>query len=70
LEIIGECARAMSEEGRERYPEIPWSDVIGLRVLLAYHYHHVDPDQVWTIATGEVPAPAARLRAKAPDVQR
>ena len=26
------------------------------RALLAHHYHRVDPDQVWTIATRDVPA--------------
>jgi uncharacterized protein with HEPN domain len=55
LEIIGEAARAMSDEERSRYPEVPWQDVVGLRTVLAHHYHRVDPNQVWTIATVEVP---------------
>jgi uncharacterized protein with HEPN domain len=55
LEIIGEAARALSDEGRARYPEVPWPDVIGLRTVLAHHYHRVDPSQVWAIATIEVP---------------
>jgi uncharacterized protein with HEPN domain len=54
LEIIGESARAMTDGGRARYPEVPWSDVIGLRTVLAHHYHRVDPDQVWTIATKDI----------------
>jgi|SRR4030095_3018718 uncharacterized protein with HEPN domain len=62
LEIIGESARALSDEARARYPEIPWSDVIGLRTVLAHHYHRVDSDQVWTIATKAVPALVAQLR--------
>jgi uncharacterized protein with HEPN domain len=61
LEIIGESARAMTDGGRARYPDIPWSDVIGLRTVLAHHYHRVDPDQVWTIATKDVPALLDRL---------
>jgi uncharacterized protein with HEPN domain len=56
LEIIGESARAMTDGGRAQHPEVPWSDLIGLRTVLAHHYHRVDPDQVWTIATGDVPA--------------
>lgn len=55
LEIIGESARAMTEGGRARYPKIPWSDVIGLRTVLAHHYHRIDSDQVWTIATSDIP---------------
>jgi uncharacterized protein with HEPN domain len=55
LEIIGESARAMSDDGRSSLPAVPWADVIGLRTLLAHHYHRVDPEQVWVIASVEVP---------------
>jgi uncharacterized protein with HEPN domain len=66
LEIIGESARAMTDSGRAQYPEIPWSDVIGLRTVLAHHYHRVDPDQVWTIATKDVPKLLDRLGTRRP----
>jgi uncharacterized protein with HEPN domain len=56
LEIIGESARAMTDAGRAKYPAVPWADIIGLRTVLAHHYHRVDPDQVWTIARDHVPA--------------
>lgn len=55
LEIIGEAANSLSEEFRGRHPGVPWRDVIGLRVVLAHHYHRVDPGQVWVIAASEVP---------------
>jgi uncharacterized protein with HEPN domain len=61
LEIIGESARSMSEEGQGRYADVAWSDIVGLRTLLAHHYHRVDPDQVWIIASVEVPLLAERL---------
>ena len=62
LEIIGESARALSNEARAAYPAVPWSDVIGLRVVLAHHYHRVDPAQVWALAATEVPRRAEELR--------
>lgn len=43
LEIIGESARAMSNEARSAFPDVRWADVIGLRIVLAHHYHRVDP---------------------------
>ena len=46
LEIIGESANSLSDEFRARYPDVPWRDIIGLRVVLAHHYHRVDPTQV------------------------
>lgn len=61
LEIIGESARAMTDAARAAHPEVAWSDVIGLRTVLAHHYHRVDPDQVWVIAHDEVPRLAEAL---------
>jgi uncharacterized protein with HEPN domain len=61
LEIIGESAQAMSAQARSSYPDVPWRDVIGLRVVLAHHYHRIDPAQVWTIASTEVPRLAKQL---------
>ena len=39
LEIIGEAASAMSDEGRSDYPAIEWRDMTRLRIVLAHHYH-------------------------------
>jgi uncharacterized protein with HEPN domain len=64
LEIIGEPANSLTGEFRARHPDVPWSDVTGLRIVLAHHYHRVDPNQVWTIATVEVPLLADRLRSE------
>ena len=60
LEIIGESARAMSDEARARYAEVAWSDIIGLRTILAHHYHRVDPAQVWGHRQRTRPAPRRR----------
>jgi uncharacterized protein with HEPN domain len=64
LEIIGESASSLSEQFRAAHPDVPWSDIIGLRIVLAHHYHRVDPNQVWAIAAGEVPQLAEHLRQK------
>jgi uncharacterized protein with HEPN domain len=55
LEIVGEAARALSDECRAQFADVPWSDIVGLRTVLAHHYHRIDPNQVWTIAAVEVP---------------
>lgn len=62
LEIIGESANSLSNEYRAQHPNVPWRDIIGLRIVLAHHYHRVDPNQVWVIATTEVPQLAGQLR--------
>jgi uncharacterized protein with HEPN domain len=55
LEIVGEAATALSDEGRKRHPDVEWHDIARLRIVLAHHYHRVDPELVWTFATVEVP---------------
>ena len=62
LEIIRESANSLTDSFRAQYPDIAWRDIIGLRIVLAHHYHRVDPNQVWVIAETEVERLAERLR--------
>lgn len=55
LEIIGEASNRLSEEFKERHPNVAWRDIGALRIRLAHHYHRVDPEQVWVIAAEHVP---------------
>lgn len=55
LEIVGEASGSLSDEFKETHPGIAWRDVAALRILLAHHYHRIDLDQVWEIATMSVP---------------
>jgi uncharacterized protein with HEPN domain len=61
LEIIGEASNAISDEFKGDHADVPWRHVVNLRHLLAHHYHRVDIDQIWTIATIHVPAMAEQL---------
>lgn len=63
LEIIGEAAHALTPATTDRHPDVPWRDIGRLRVVLAHHYHRVDPDQVWTIAIHHVPVLVGALGA-------
>jgi uncharacterized protein with HEPN domain len=38
VEVIGEAARLVSEETRQRAPEIPWALITGMRNVLAHDY--------------------------------
>ena len=49
LQIIGEAARAMPEEVRERATNVPWSKIIGMRHILAHDYFQIDTDIVWDV---------------------
>lgn len=61
LEIIGEAARRISEETRRAYPELPWSDMIGMRNILIHEYGDVDMLIVWKTVQTELPAIVAKV---------
>jgi len=55
LEIIGEAASKVSSETRERFAEIPWQDVVGMRNRLIHGYFDVDIDRVWDTVNIDLP---------------
>ena len=54
LEILGEAATSVSTATQERLSAVAWRDISRLRIVLAHHYHRIDPDQVWSMATQDV----------------
>ncbi len=42
LEIIGEAARRISDKTQKRFPDVPWSDMIGMRNMMIHDYDDVD----------------------------
>ena len=42
LEVIGEAAAKVTEKTREAHPELPWSQMTGLRNRLIHGYDAVD----------------------------
>lgn len=72
LMLMGEIARAMPQELRDRYPEVPWRRMQGFRNIAVHQYFAVDLAVVWKLATEDVPELATLtmniLRAEFPDV--
>ena len=56
VEIVGEAAKNVSDEERQRHPDVPWRAIAGTRDRLAHAYFDVDLDQLWRIVSGDLPA--------------
>ena len=55
LEILGEAARGLSQEFKNRNPKIAWKQIMGTRDRLIHGYFDVDLDIIWAIITRDLP---------------
>ena len=56
IQTIGEAASRVTLEMRDRHPEIPWKQIIGMRNRIVHDYMNIDADIVWEVATRNIPA--------------
>lgn len=55
LEIIGEAAGRIPPEVCEKYPAVPWHEIVSLRNRLIHGYDSVDFDILWQIVKNDLP---------------
>lgn len=55
IAVIGEAAKHTSQEFRNKYPQIPWRNIFGMRDKLVHDYMGVDYQEVWKTAIYDIP---------------
>ncbi len=67
LEVMGEAAKRIPTEIRQRYPAIPWKQMAAMRDKLIHEYSGVDLQIVWAVVRDELPPLRPRIRGMAQD---
>jgi len=56
VEIVGEAANRVPASIQEKYPDLPWLQMIGVRNRLIHGYDSVDFDILWIIVQHDLPS--------------
>jgi uncharacterized protein with HEPN domain len=62
LVVLGEAARGLSMELRDRHPEVPWRRMVGFRNVALHEYFSVEWHLVWAVARDQVPQLEPQIR--------
>lgn len=65
--ILGEAASRLDRTFQESHPEIPWSNVIGMRHRLVHGYDSVDWKRVWKTLNDDLPPLLEQLKTFLPE---
>jgi len=55
IEIVGEAATQVSEVTSEQLPEIPWTDIVGMRNRLVHAYFDINLEILWRTVQDDLP---------------
>ena len=55
LQTISEAAQSIAQDYKDHHPEIPWKQMVSFRDFLTFYYIEVDRDNLWNIATQDIP---------------
>ncbi|MEW6069405.1 MAG: DUF86 domain-containing protein [Candidatus Thermoplasmatota archaeon] len=55
LEIIGEATKKIPDEFKQKYPDVNWKEMAGMRDVLIHGYFGVNYNIVWDIVVNHIP---------------
>lgn len=55
IHVIGEATKNIQKTLQQKYPDIPWKDMAGMRDRIAHFYFGIDYEIVWKVINTNLP---------------
>ena len=65
LIFIGESVKVIDAKDNtylSKYPDIPWTAIMGLRDIIAHEYHRVDEEEIYAVVANDLPTLLEQVR--------
>jgi len=56
FQILGDAARHVPQEQKDRMTSIPWREINGMRNVVVHEYEAIAENVLWTTAKNKIPA--------------
>jgi len=53
--VIGEAAKSLPEDFKDKHPDIEWRKIAGMRDKLIHHYFGIEKDLVFDVVEDDIP---------------
>ena len=72
LIFIGESVKVIDSKDKNylaKYPNTPWTSIMGLRDIIAHEYHRIDEEESYAVVNKDLPSLLNQVRAMKLDLQ-
>ena len=63
LEIIGEACKKIPDDVKQKWPDVSWKNMAGMRDRLIHDYMGINYSIVWDVVRNKIPEPETQIAA-------